>query len=180
MKATRSRLPTTKTAHRGTTCQNGKSLEEQSMYGKTSGKMEEFCSDNACKRAHCEYISSHYQQSSCEDCNNCKPRCRTRSQEGVNGRHQEHSKMAEHCTKICKKVHSEYISSHYQQSNYESCESCNNCKPRRRICSREEAKGRQKVHNEYIRFHYQQSSCEDYKPRCRTPSQEGINGRHQK
>ena len=42
-----------KTEHRGMTCQDENSLDEQS---------------NACKKIHCKCIGSHYQQSSCEGC----------------------------------------------------------------------------------------------------------------
>ena len=63
-----------RTEHRGMTCQDGKSLDEQSMCCKASGKSEDSCLGrcNACKKVHCECTGSHYQQSSCEGCSNCK------------------------------------------------------------------------------------------------------------
>ena len=44
------------------------------MCCKASGRSGNSCPwhNNACKKVHCECIGSHHQQSSCEDCNNCK------------------------------------------------------------------------------------------------------------
>ena len=45
------------------------------MCYRTSGKSEDTCpghNNNACKKVHCKCIGSNYQQSSCEDCSNCK------------------------------------------------------------------------------------------------------------
>ena len=189
------------------------------MYCKTSGKSEDTCPghSNTCKKDHCECIKSHYQQSSCEGCENfsireqrnkqgrkekeicdCGTICQQTTPDGLycSVCHLEHLKMAEYCTKICKKIHSEGINSHYQQSSCEGCENFCICEQRNKqgtkekdicdcsticqqitpdglycsVCHLEHLKMAEyctkickKIHSECINSHYQQSSCESCK-----------------
>ena len=125
------------------------------MCYRTNGNLEDNCpghNNNACRKVHCKCIGSHYQQSSYEDCSNCKTQLCICEQQGKQCRKemaicdcgmtcQEKKSLNEqsvccrtsgkskdtcpgHNNNACKKVHCKCIGSHYQQSSYEDCSNC--------------------------------------------------------